>query len=34
LERYDDIADIIAMDPIHEVDENAGWPKPRVVGRE
>jgi|SRR5579871_1414033 len=34
LERYDDIADIIAMDPIHEVDESAGWPKPRVAGRE
>jgi len=33
-ERYDDIADIIAMDPIHEVDESSGWPKPPAVGRE
>jgi hypothetical protein len=33
-ERYDDIANIIAMDPIHEVDESTGWPKPRAVGRE
>jgi hypothetical protein len=28
LERYGDIADIIAMDPIHEVDSAAGWPRP------
>ncbi len=27
LERYDDIADIIAMDPIHDVDQGAGWPR-------
>jgi hypothetical protein len=27
LERYDDIAKIIAMDPIHEVDAT-GWPRP------
>ena len=27
LEKYDDIADIIAMDPIHDVDPNAGWPR-------
>ena len=27
LERYDDIADIIAMDPIHEVDRVQGWPR-------
>ncbi|MGI9178223.1 MAG: PqqD family protein [Pirellulales bacterium] len=26
LETYDDIADIIAMDPIHEVDPTRGWP--------
>lgn len=26
LERYDQIADIISMDPIHEVDPNKGWP--------
>lgn len=28
LERYDDIAKIIAMDPIHDVDISAGWPRP------
>jgi hypothetical protein len=26
LETYDDIADIIAMDPIHDVDPTKGWP--------
>jgi hypothetical protein len=26
MERYDQIADIISMDPIHEVDPNKGWP--------
>lgn len=28
IERYDDIAKIIAMDPIHDVDITAGWPRP------
>ena len=27
LERYDDIANIIAIDPIHDVDQSAGWPR-------
>jgi hypothetical protein len=27
LEKYDDIADIIAMDPIHDVDPAQGWPR-------
>jgi hypothetical protein len=26
LEQYDDIADIMTMDPIHEVDTGRGWP--------
>ncbi|MCE9629706.1 MAG: PqqD family protein [Planctomycetia bacterium] len=26
VERYDEIADIIAMDPIHDVDPTKGWP--------
>ncbi len=26
MERYEDIADIIAMDPIHDVDTTKGWP--------
>jgi len=29
LERYDDISTIIAMDPIHDVDQSAGWPRVR-----
>jgi hypothetical protein len=27
IERYDDIARIIAMDPIHDVDATTGWPR-------
>ncbi|MCW5715885.1 MAG: PqqD family protein [Bauldia sp.] len=26
LESYDDMADLILADPIHDVDENIGWP--------
>lgn len=26
LEAFDDIADLITADPIHDTDENAGWP--------
>ena len=26
IERYDEIADIISMDPIHDVDPAKGWP--------
>jgi hypothetical protein len=26
LEKYDEISDIIAMDPIHDVDPTKGWP--------
>lgn len=26
LERFDEIADIMAVDPVHEVDEAQGWP--------
>lgn len=33
LERYDQIADIIAMDPIHEVDPGKGWPHRRAEER-
>ncbi len=29
IERYDEISDIIAMDPIHEVDPAQGWPHRR-----
>jgi hypothetical protein len=29
LERYDDMADLVLLDPIHEVDEG-GWPKLRT----
>jgi len=26
MERYEDIADIIAMDPVHDIDTTKGWP--------
>ena len=26
IERYEDIADIIAMDPVHDIDTTKGWP--------
>lgn len=26
LEKYSDMKDILMLDPIHEVDDNAGWP--------
>ena len=29
LERYDDMADLVLLDPIHDVDEG-GWPKLRT----
>ena len=29
IEVYDDLAELIAADPIHDVDEQAGWPTPR-----
>jgi hypothetical protein len=29
LEVYNDLAELIYADPIHDVDEQAGWPKPR-----
>lgn len=28
-ERYTDVADLLLMDPIHEVDESMGWPVPK-----
>jgi hypothetical protein len=29
-DRYDDLADLLKLDPIHEVDDETGWP----VGRQ
>jgi len=29
LERYTDMAGILSIDPIHEVDEEVGWPRAR-----
>jgi hypothetical protein len=26
VEMFDDLADLILTDPIHDVDQNAGWP--------
>jgi Coenzyme PQQ synthesis protein D (PqqD) len=29
-EKYDDMADLILLDPVHEIDQEEGWPnKPR-----
>lgn len=33
IERYEDIADIIAMDPVHDIDTTKGWPH-RKIGSE
>lgn len=33
IERYDDIAKIIAMDPIHDVDATTGWPRVAPDGK-
>ena len=27
-DRFTDMQDLLTLDPIHEVDEEAGWPKP------
>ncbi len=27
-ERFNDMQDLLILDPVHEVDEEAGWPKP------
>jgi hypothetical protein len=29
LESYSDMQDILLLDPIHEVDDKAGWPNPK-----
>jgi hypothetical protein len=29
IEVFDDLAELILADPIHDVDEQAGWPSPR-----
>ena len=29
LEKYTDMEALLLADPIHEVDEAAGWPKPK-----
>jgi hypothetical protein len=28
LEKFDDMQDLILLDPVHEVDEGKGWPHP------
>lgn len=32
LERFDDVRDLLLIDPIHEVDQEYGWPKAKVNG--
>jgi hypothetical protein len=29
LERFDEVRDLLLIDPVHQVDENYGWPKAR-----
>jgi hypothetical protein len=29
LEKFEDLQDMLALDPIHDVDPNTGWPQPR-----
>ncbi len=29
LDVYDDMQDLLLLDPIHDVDEDAGWPSPK-----
>ena len=31
IEVYDDLAELIFADPVHDVDEQAGWPKKRTA---
>ena len=32
LEVYTDMQDLLLLDPIHDVDEEAGWPSPKPPG--
>ncbi len=33
IEAYTDLRELIAIDPVHEVDEGAGWPvRPPTFG--
>jgi len=32
LERFDDVRDLLLIDPIHQVDQDYGWPKTKVNG--
>jgi hypothetical protein len=34
VEQYDDIADIITLDPIHDVEVDGGWPRAATISRE
>ena len=32
LDRFDDVRDLLLIDPLHQVDEEYGWPKAKVNG--
>jgi len=32
LQKYTDMADLLLLDPIHEVDAGQGWPHPAPPG--
>ena len=29
LHKYEDMKDMLLLDPIHDVDDEAGWPQPK-----
>jgi hypothetical protein len=33
LEKFDDMQDLILLDPVHEVDDEKGWPHPKRSGK-
>jgi Coenzyme PQQ synthesis protein D (PqqD) len=32
LERFTDMQELILLDPVHEIEESAGWPHPKDAG--
>lgn len=33
LERFDDVRDLLLIDPVHQVDQDYGWPKPFQISK-
>jgi hypothetical protein len=32
LQKFQDMKELILLDPVHEVHEDLGWPHPRTAG--